>query len=373
MGKQQPSDDPISHPATIITEAEARFRSIFLSAPVGIVLVDLETDEIIEANASYYEIVGRSKEEILTIGWRGLIHPDDLPEANAQMNLLRQRKTTGYSRTKRYIKPDGEIVWAKIEVTLIDDYGSTISPQYLVIVADITERKMFEQQLEQKNNELERFTYTVSHELKSPLVTINGFLGLLEQDLAAADSGRIHKDIQMISAAVRTMGQQLDNLLELSRVGRIVHPSETFSLTRLCEGVVDRMSGVIDQYEGQVAIETDMPEIFADPVRIREVLQNLVENALKFTAQVTQPKVTINAAIEGDNVLCRVQDNGPGIEARYHERVFELFDRLNPRISGTGIGLALVKRNIEIHDGEIWIESQGDGNGAAFCFTLPAP
>lgn len=349
---------------------EARLRAIFASAPVGIVLVDLASDTIVEANDAYCKIVGRSREEIQRHGWKGLTHPDDVAEGAARLEQLRRGETDTYRLTKRYIKPDGEIVWARIEVTPIE--GGADGRQYLVTVVDVTERKTIEQALEQKNSELERFTYTVSHELKSPLVTINGFLGLLEKDLAAGDSGRIHKDIQMISSAVRTMGLQLDNLLELSRVGRIVHPSESFDLTRLCEGVLERMTGVLDQYHGTVSVEAGMPSVFADPVRVREVLQNLVENALKFSAEVVTPQISISATRECEMVKCRVEDNGPGIEPRYQERVFELFDRLDTRIPGTGIGLALVKRNIEIHGGKIWIESQGNGQGTSVCFTLPA-
>ncbi len=358
---------------TIIAEAEARFRTIFTSVPVGIVLADLDSDAILEANDAYCNIVGRSRESILSNGWKGLTYPDDVAEDATRLDLLRQGETTGYSLVKRYLKPDNEIVWAKIEVTLVECYGTDISPQYLVTVVDITERKQFEEQLKQKNTELERFTYTVSHELKSPLVTINGFMGLLEQDLENGDSEKIHKDMQMITSAVRTMGRQLDNLLELSRVGRIVHPSESFSLSRLCQCVIKRMSGVVDQYQGEISIEDNMPDVFADPVRIREVIQNLVENALKFCRPVTTPKITIDAHNVDGKIVCRISDNGPGIEPRYHDRVFELFDRLDARIPGTGIGLALVKRNIEVHDGDVWIESQGNGQGTVFCFTLPSP
>ncbi len=125
-------------------------------------------------------------------------------------------------------------------------------------------------------------------------------------------------------------------------------------------------------YQGEVIIDDDMPDVFADPVRIREIIQNLVENAMKFTSQITRPRVEISAIYEDKQVICRIQDNGPGIEPRYHERVFELFDRLDTQIPGTGIGLALVKRNTDVHHGEIWIESQGNGHGTTFCFTLPA-
>ena len=373
MGAESLSQDCIDCRDSIIAQAEARFRTMFASAPVGIVLANLETDEIVEANDAYCRIVGRSHDDIMSNGWKGLTHPDDVAEGIARLDELRAGKTSGYNLGKRYLKPDGEIVWANIEITKIDGYDPGVGPQYLVIVVDVTASKKFEQELERQNSELERFTYTVSHELKAPLVTINGFLGLLEKDISGGDSSNVHKDIQMISSAVRTMGQQLDNLLELSRIGRVVHPSEQFSLTRLCEGVVERMAGVVDQYSGRVEVDADMPDVLADPVRIREVMQNLIENGLKFSSSLAEPRVRIGAVADGNRILCRVRDNGPGIERRYHERVFELFDRLDTQVPGTGIGLALVKRNVEILDGEVWIESGGDGGGTTVCFTLPSP
>lgn len=372
MGVEPLSDDCLDCRDSIIAQAEARFRTMFAAAPVGIVLADLATDDIVEANEAYCRIVGRSHDEIMRNGWKGITHPDDVAEGTARLNDLRAGRTNGYSLGKRYLKPDGEIVWANIEITKIEGYDPGIGPQYLVIVADVTESKKIEQALAQQNAELERFTYTVSHELKAPLVTINGFLGLLEKDINSGDRSNVHKDVQMISSAVRTMGQQLDNLLELSRIGRVVHPSEQFSLTRLCEGVTERMAGVIEQYRGRVDFDSDMPEAFADPVRIREVMQNLIENGLKFSSQVTEPRIGISAVVDGSKILCRVRDNGPGIEKRYHERVFELFDRLDTQVQGTGIGLSLVKRNVEIHDGDVWIESSGNGDGTTVCFTLPA-
>ncbi len=226
-------------------------------------------------------------------------------------------------------------------------------------------------QLEQKNMELERFTYTVSHELKSPLVTVNGFLGLLQKDMAADNQEKIGQDMEKISGAIDTMSRQLDDLLELSRIGRSVNPPTRFSITALCREVVQMMQGLIDERAAVVDIEESMPRIYADEARIREVIKNLVENGIKFTAAERSPRVEITAELRGKEVLCRIRDNGPGIEPRYHEKVFGLFDRLDTAVPGTGVGLALVKRIIEIHDGSIWIESQGDGQGCCFCFTLP--
>ena len=233
------------------------------------------------------------------------------------------------------------------------------------------QKQEFINQLEQKNMELERFTYTVSHELKSPLVTVNGFLGLLQKDIAADNRENVDKDMAKISGAIDTMSHQLDDLLELSRVGRVVSPPTEFPISVLCREVVQMMQGLIDERGATVEISDDMLRVYADQARVREVINNLVENGIKFAADGREPRVEIAAEPQGDRALCRVCDNVPGIEPRFQEKVFGLFDRLDSSVPGTGVGLALVKRIIEIHNGNIWIESQGDGQGCCFCFTLP--
>lgn len=236
---------------------------------------------------------------------------------------------------------------------------------------NVDQKQRFIDQLERKNMELEQFSYSISHELKSPLVTMSGFVGLLEKDLAEDNRERIENDMARILNAINVMGKQLDDLLELSRIGRITAPATSFSITSLCLEVKDMMQGMIDEHDALIEIEDEMPKVHADQARIREVIKNLVENGIKFASVVRQPRIKINAEKVKDKIECRVHDNGPGIEPRYQDRVFGLFDRLDTEVSGTGIGLALVKRIVEIHDGDIWIESQGNGRGCCFCFTLP--
>ena len=177
--------------------------------------------------------------------------------------------------------------------------------------------------------------------------------------------------MKKISGAIDTMSRQLEDLLELSRVGRAVNPPSSFSFTSLSHEVVQMMQGLIDGHGAEVGIQDDMPRIYADQARIREVIKNLVENGIKFASAERHPRIEITAESLQDDVLCRVRDNGPGIEPRYQDKVFGLFDRLATTVPGTGVGLALVKRIVETHDGNIWIESQGDGQGCCFCFTLP--
>ena len=262
----------------------------------------------------------------------------------------------------------------RVTIESKDEFGE-LAQSFNLMAKELQQNEQIQQkfvtQLEQKNTELERFTYTVSHDLKSPLVTVKGFLGLLERDIKTGDMERVDKDMLQIVAAADKMGNLLDDLLELSRVGRVVNQPESFSLSALVEDVLFLLQGAIQDSGAEIDVAVDMPAVFADRHRINEVMQNLLENAIKFSVVGEVAKISVSAETQNDRVLCRVADKGIGIDPRYQEKIFELFDRLEINIEGTGVGLALVKRIIEVHDGKIWVESDGDGQGSVFCFTLP--
>ncbi|MEM7583672.1 MAG: ATP-binding protein [Acidobacteriota bacterium] len=234
---------------------------------------------------------------------------------------------------------------------------------------EIRERREAQEELEAKNAELERFTYTVSHDLKSPLVTIKGFLGLLQKNLSQGNLDRADSDIQRVLGAANTMAQLLSELLELSRIGRQVNPSESVDLGELVREAAELVSGAAADCE--IVIAPDLPLVLGDRVRLLEVYQNLLTNAAKFMGDQEVPRVEVGAERQADGWRCHVHDNGMGIKVDYHEKIFGLFERLDGSIEGTGIGLALVKRIIEFHGGHIWVESPGEGRGATFFFTLP--
>jgi signal transduction histidine kinase len=246
-------------------------------------------------------------------------------------------------------------------------------------VRDISERKQVEAEREQliadleaQNEELERFTYTVSHDLKSPLITIRGFLGLLERDALSGETERMKSDMQRIVEATQKMQRLLNELLELSRIGRMMNPPEDVPFERIVREAVAAVEGRLSAGQVTVDIAPDLPVVRGDRARLVEAVQNLLDNAAKFVGEQTAPRITIGqrgADREGKPILF-VADNGLGIAPAYHHKVFGLFDKLDPRSEGTGIGLALVKRIIEVHGGRIWIESEGAEQGATFCFTL---
>ena len=250
----------------------------------------------------------------------------------------------------------------------------------LILRDEITERQRVEAERERllaeqeaRNAEMERFTYTVSHDLKSPLITIRGFLGLLEQDAIRGNIECMQTDIAYIHTAAATMQRLLDELLELSRIGRVVHPLTEIPLSALAHEAVTLVAGQIAARGVQVHIAPDLPVVVGDRPRLLEVLQNLVDNAVKFMGTQPTPQIEIGCRPEEKKTVYYVQDNGVGIDPQYHEKVFGLFERLEPESDGTGIGLALVKRIIEVHGGRIWVESAGQGCGSTFCFTLAQP
>ena len=228
-------------------------------------------------------------------------------------------------------------------------------------------------ELEARNEELGRFTYTVSHDLKSPLVTIQGFLGFLEKDVREGDAERASADLERIRTAANTMQQLLEELLELSRIGRMMNPPEEVALADLVAEVLASTAGHLAKSSVDVRVDEDLGTVYGDRVRIAEVFQNLVENAARFMGDQPSPCIEIGTQQRSRKLLCYIRDNGVGIDPKYHEKVFGLFERLDASTEGTGIGLALVKGIVEYHDGRIWVESEGRGHGATFYFTLPEP
>ena len=237
---------------------------------------------------------------------------------------------------------------------------------------ELVQRQIFIEELEAKNAELERFTYTVSHDLKSPLVTITGFLSYLEKDAIAGDIGRVRSSVNRITVAAQKMQELLNDLLELSRIGRVINSPESLSFSEIIKESLERVQGQLDAKKIDVKVQTDLPSVYGDRVRLVEVLQNLIDNAAKFSDVDQNPRIEIGT-IETDqkgHAIFFVRDHGIGIEPEFQERIFGLFNKLNHNAEGTGIGLTLVKRIIEVHGGKIWVESE-PGKGATFYFTLP--
>ncbi|WP_372682103.1 ATP-binding protein [Desulfosarcina sp.] len=251
-------------------------------------------------------------------------------------------------------------------------YQKELEAKVQELAARQQEREHLIDALEVKNAELERFTYTVSHDLKSPLVTIRGFLGFLEEDAAIGDLPRMKTDMARIAEATEKMQWLLNDLLELSRIGRLMHPPEVIALEEIVREALETVSGHLNAKNVKIKIAADRQLLYGDRQRLREVFENLLDNALKYLGAQPVPEILIGARSAGDEMVYYVQDNGIGLAPPYREKIFGLFEKLDPTVEGTGVGLAIVKRVIEVHGGRIWVESKGIGHGSTFCFTLPA-
>jgi len=224
--------------------------------------------------------------------------------------------------------------------------------------------------LEAKNRELEQFTYTVSHDLKSPLITIRGFVGHLLRDMDRGDEERMRKDLTRISNAAERMERLLQELLELSRIGHSLNPPEEVELGTVAQEAARIVAGRLRERGVTLEIAADLQKVVGDRSRLLQVMQNLLDNAIKFFGDQPNPRVEIGARQTGEETVFYIRDNGVGMDPKHHEKVFGLFEKLDRNSDGTGVGLAIVKRIVELHGGRIWIESEGLNKGSTFCFTL---
>jgi PAS domain S-box-containing protein len=243
---------------------------------------------------------------------------------------------------------------------------------FATVFEDITERKRQEEELREKNLELERLNYTVSHDLKSPLVTVKTFLGYLAQDMAKGDSARIEQDMMYMRTAADRMGSLLDDLFDLSRLGRTSYPPVDVEFRELAQEAVNLVAGRISQRGVRVALADARVVLHGDRPRLLQLWQNLIDNAAKFMGDQSTPRIEVGVESGGaKETVFFVKDNGQGIDPRHREKIFGLFEQLDQGVEGTGIGLALVKRIVEQYGGALWMESEGPGKGTAFFFTLP--
>lgn len=355
-----------------VAERENRLRRAEELAHLGHWRFELDTGNITWSDEIYRifgfsrgdGMVGQTMKEMTRY-----CHPDDLAYCVSSFDPSGQEGGSVFAY--RIIRSGGEVrhVVSNGEVER-DEHGEVVA--LFGTLLDTTELARKERELTEKNAELERFTYTVSHDLKSPLVTIRSFIGFLENDIAAVDREKIARDMLHIRTATDRMSQLLDELLVMSRVGRVVNPSVRVLFADLVKEVLELTSGSLA--ERGVAVQVAAGEavvLYGDLSRLVEIWQNLIENAVNYMGEQPSPRIEIGLTIEQGAPVFFVTDNGMGIDQRYHGNIFGLFNKLDPKSKGTGIGLALVKRIVEMYQGRVWVESEGAGKGSTFRLTLP--
>ncbi len=358
--------------------SETRYRTLVENVPGAVCCREGQTSWRVKyVSEGVLGVTGRSAEEFMEgrTHWRPLVLPEDQPMVDrvVQGAILRD---DSFAVEYRIHRPEGGIRWVReIGRRTLSRIGESVHLDSVIV--DITDRKRAERErealiaeLEAQKAELEQFLYTVSHDLKCPLITIRGFAGVLSEELGNSTPESVRLDLNRISNAAEKLGGLLDDLVELSRIGRLTHPSEDTPLEEIALRAAELLQGKLAERNVSFDVRKNLPVIHGDRIRLVEVLQNLIDNAVKYMGDEHQPRVEVGARQNGDETVCYVRDNGIGIESCYHERIFGLFDQLDPKSQGSGIGLALAKRIIEVHGGRIWVESEGAGHGSTFCFTI---
>ncbi len=358
------------HATEMLLVSEERYKSLFNQAPLGIALIDSLAGQIYAVNPMFAKIAGRTTEEMHHLSLINITHPDDVQEVINNMAMLNAGEIPGFCMEKRFIHKDGSAIWINMTTAPVS-VEDIRYPRHLCMIEDITNRKNNEKELQDKNAELERFNYTLSHELRSPLVTVKSFLGFLEKDLAAADAERIAKDIDFMRTATDKMNRLLDDLLEMSRIGRVVNEPVSVKFGELVQEVLTLAAERITEQGVTVQVDDADMMLIGDRPRLAEVWLNLIENAVKYMGDQPAPHIRIGVVSGKGSPVFYICDNGIGIDPRYHEKVFTIFDKLDAKSEGTGLGLALVKRIVELYGGRIWVESAGVGHGSCFRFTVP--
>jgi signal transduction histidine kinase len=228
------------------------------------------------------------------------------------------------------------------------------------------------QTLESKNQEMEQFVYTVSHDLKSPLVSCKGLLGLLQEDVADRNYEAIVDSTKRLDEATDQLNQIIDDLLMLSRIGKKSLDLVNVDVGSLVGGLIESLAGRINDKGATIQVEGNIPPVVADESDMRRIFENLLTNALKYGCNPENAIVSVGGNADGREVLYYVKDNGSGIDPKYHERIFRLFQRLETGQPGTGLGLASVSKMLSMYGGRVWVESE-QNQGATFWVAFPQP
>ncbi|WP_428610690.1 sensor histidine kinase, partial [Sedimenticola sp.] len=369
--------------------SEWRYREIFDNVLDGLYLLEVTDDgrfRTIEVNPALERLtgvprsfsVGKTQEETVP------------PEVAAIVNAKYRHCVEAGQPIEEEVLLDLPVGQRYFQSTLIPARDETGKTHRLIgISRDITEQKRAEEeirqlnqeleqrvldrtaQLEAANKELEAFAYSVSHDLRSPLRHIDGFLELLQQQIGEDLDKRSRHYMDAISDAAIRMGQLIDDLLTFSRMGRHELSKTSVDLDALVQEVIEELALEMKGRTIHWQI-TPLPTVVGDQAMLHQVLVNLLSNALKFTRGCQRIEIEIGCQIKGKEAIIFIRDNGVGFDMAYADKLFGVFQRLHPadEFEGTGIGLANVRQIIKRHNGRTWAEGQND-QGATFYFSLP--
>jgi len=369
------------------------YRDLYHNAPVLYFSLD-PLGHIASCNETMLRALGFQRDDLHDQPYTNILPPEGRQQFMQRPDLFQR---AGEVETK-WMKRDGTVLDVWIRTTpVLDADGKFIRSRSAA--QEVTERNRLanalraqaeelqraNEQLRRINRELDDFTYVVSHDLKEPLRTLQAFSNFLAEDYGdkLGDEGK--EFIAHLIAASKRLGTLIDDLLNLSRAGRVISTTQTFDIGSTVNTVRGDLASLLQRRNAVLRTEGSLPAVAGDPQRIAQLLTNLISNGLKYNQSAT-PEVTVGVyrphngagthlkAEDAGRIVFYVRDNGIGIEPRFHAQIFGIFRRLHlpEEYEGTGAGLAICKKIVEAHGGRIWVESQ-PGQGATFYFTLSPP
>ena len=353
-----------------LADSEERLRLATNAASEAIWDWNIGTDTLI-CNETYSDLFGRGPDDKSGQWFFDHLHPDDRDRIKDQVRAAITSTDDHLIMEYRLRRKDN--TYADIYDRALIARDQTGRARRIVgAKLDITERKRALEEVKQRTAELESFSYTVSHDLRSPLRAIDGFSQMLLKDIGEKLDPESLRKFNVISSNAKKMGQLIDDLLGYSRMGRAAVSPVRIDMQKLIGDVWKELCAGNPDHHVELKI-TGLSPAWGDLMMIRQVMSNLLGNSVKFTRGQENANIEVSSINSGEfNTYC-IKDNGVGFDMRFYEKLFEIFRRLHSEreFEGTGVGLAIVKKIIEKHGGRIWAESK-PGEGATFCFTLPS-
>lgn len=362
-----------------LRQSEEQFRNTFEYASIGMALVDLK-GRWIKVNGRVCEIVGYQEQELLERTFQDITHPDDIDTDLELLTELTKGERETYQMEKRYIKKNGDLVWVLLAVSMVRT-ASGRPLHYVSQIADISEQKQAQaaveqrsRQLELAHDEMERFAYIVTHDLKLPLSNIRGHAGIIKLE-AQDDQHMIHQSTKWIEDSLDQAENKITGLLEVARQeseSRVEKELAQITLRPIVQKALDGLQAKIE--DSQASIRLDIPEsltIKSNATILESAFENLLGNALKYSKPDVPPQIKVDATISSGEAVIRFSDNGLGMDlASNAGKLFTMFGRFHEHKEGTGIGLYLTKKSIEAVGGKLSVESTADV-GSVFSIHLP--
>ena len=348
-----------------LSESEERFRRAVLYAPFPL-MIHAEGGEIITISNVWSEITGYAHEDIPTVeDWLKKAHKHEHDSVKDSIDALYGISSRHEDGEYVICTRDGQVrnwVFSSAPLGMLQDGRKAV----ISMAADITCRKTMENELKEKNRELDQFAYVISHDLKAPLRGIFNLSQWIEEDLGEVMPDEVRANMDLLRKRVQRMQEMIQGLLEYSRVGRATGQISQCNVADLIKEIINDLN---PPAHFQISWDDDMPVLMTDSLRLRQVFANLLDNAIKHHDK-NKGHIKILVKEMGPYYQFSVSDDGPGIAKSFHNRIFELFQVLQPRDSkeNTGVGLALVKKIIENQYGSITVESEV-GCGTTIRFT----